>query len=129
MKRMVLCAGGSRILGPDRGRLLHANRENAGDLRMLSWLPENVSTYGKDIDSILYRRREGRGATYVHGNSLAQSAWILVPGLIVVVLDLWIDFHGARVWEAVKGHMPPGDVRVQVTGKQFNWEILYPGPG
>ena len=119
---------------------------------MLSWLPENVSTYGKDIDSILYliyyitgawffltlgtivlflflyRRREGRGATYVHGNSLAQSAWILVPGLIVVVLDLWIDFHGARVWEAVKGHMPPGDVRVQVTGKQFNWEILYPGP-
>ncbi|MEE9171716.1 MAG: hypothetical protein V3U41_02260 [candidate division NC10 bacterium] len=24
--------------------------------------------------------------------------------------------------------MAPGDVRVHVTGKQFNWEILYPGP-
>ena len=119
---------------------------------MLSWLPENVSTYGGDIDSILYliyyitgawfiltlgaillflllyRHREGRRATYVHGNSLTQSAWLLVPAVIVLGLDLWIDFHGARVWEAVKGHMPPGDVRVQVTGKQFNWEILYPGP-
>src|SRR3989304_5465286 len=104
MKRVVLSAGGSRILGPDPGRLLHVNPENAGDLRMLSWLPENVSTYGGDIDSILYliyyitgawffltlgtivlflflyRRREGRPATYVHGNTLDQSAWILVPG-------------------------------------------------
>ncbi len=119
---------------------------------MLRWLPENVSTYGGDIDSILsliyyivagwfvltsatilfflirYRRREGHRAIYVHGNSLAQSAWILIPGLIVLVLDLWIDFHGGDVWARVKGHVPPSDLRVQVTGKQFNWEILYPGP-
>ncbi|MFQ5848864.1 MAG: cytochrome c oxidase subunit II [Candidatus Methylomirabilales bacterium] len=119
---------------------------------MFSWLPENVSTYGSEIDSILYliyyitgawfvltlavtivflilyRRREGRRATYVHGNTLAQSAWILVPGLIVLGMDLWIDFHGVRVWEAVKGRMPAADVRVQVTAKQFNWEMLYPGP-
>jgi cytochrome c oxidase subunit 2 len=24
--------------------------------------------------------------------------------------------------------MPPYEIQVQVTGKQFNWEILYPGP-
>jgi cytochrome c oxidase subunit 2 len=119
---------------------------------MLRWLPESVSTFGGDIDSILYliyyittawffltvgvivlflflyRRREGRRASYVHGNNLAQSAWILVPGLLVLVMDLWIDFHGARVWEAVKGHTPPGEVRVHATGKQFNWEFRYPGP-
>ena len=23
---------------------------------------------------------------------------------------------------------PPADVEVRVTGKQFNWEVLYPGP-
>lgn len=119
---------------------------------MFSWLPENASTYGGDIDAILYviyyitgawyfltigaivlfllvyRRREGRRATYVHGNTLAQSAWILVPTLIVLVMDLWIEFHSTPIWERVKVHMPPGDVRVQVTGKQFNSEILYPGP-
>jgi len=119
---------------------------------MPSWLPENVSTYGGDIDAVLYliyyvtgawffltlgvtilflicyRRREGRRATYVHGNTLAQSAWILVPGLIVLLMDFWIDFRGAEVWARVIGRMPPSDLRVQVTAKQFNWEMRYPGP-
>ena len=111
-----------------------------------------VSTYGGEIDSmmyliyyivgawflltcgamllflIVYRRREGRRATYIEGNSLREAAWILVPCLIVLVLDLWIDFRGAEVWAKVKGRVPPSDFRVQVTGKQFNWEMLYPGP-
>ena len=119
---------------------------------MSSWLPESVSTYGGDIDAIFYliyyvtgawfvltlgvtilfliryRRREGRRATYVHGNTLAQSAWILVPALIVLLMDFWIDFRSAEVWAKVMGRMPPSDLRVQVTGKQFNWEMVYPGP-
>lgn len=119
---------------------------------MMRWLPENVSTYGGDIDSILfliyyitlawffltlgvlavflilYRRREGRRATYIEGNRLREAAWILVPGLIVLALDLWMDFRGGEVWAKVKGRVPPGDIRVQVTAKQFNWEMLYPGP-
>ncbi len=119
---------------------------------MANWLPENVSTYGGDIDALLYliyyvtgawffltlgltllfliryRRREGRRATYVHGNTLAQSAWILVPGLIVLLMDFWIDFRGAEVWAKVMGRMPRSDLRIQVTAKQFNWEMLYPGP-
>ena len=119
---------------------------------MLSWLPENVSTYGGEIDSmmyliyyivgawflltygaiilflVLYRRREGRRATYVEGNRMREAAWILVPLLIVLALDLWMDFRGAEVWAKVKARVPPSDLRVQVTAKQFNWEILYPGP-
>ena len=119
---------------------------------MSSWFPENVSSFGGDIDSLFYlifyvtgvwfllteglivyfliryRRREGRRAAYVHGNTLKQAAWILVPGLIVLLLDLWIDFRGAEVWAKIKGRMPPSDLRIQVTAKQFNWEILYPGP-
>lgn len=119
---------------------------------MFRWLPEMVSTYGGEIDSmmyliyyitgvwffltygamilflILYRRREGRRATYIEGNRLKEAAWILVPGLIVLALDLWIDFRGGEVWAKVKSWVPPSDLRVQVTAKQFNWEMLYPGP-
>lgn len=119
---------------------------------MLNWFPENVSTFGGDIDSLFYlilyitgawlilteglilfflikyRRREGQRAAYYHGNNLKQAAWILIPGLIVLLLDLWVDFRGAEVWAKIKGHVPPSDLRVQVTGKQFNWEIVYPGP-
>jgi cytochrome c oxidase subunit 2 len=119
---------------------------------MLSWLPENVSTYGGDIDAlfyliyyivgiaflltegalllflILYRHREGRKAAYVVGNRLGEAAWILIPCLVVLVLDLWIDARGAEVWVRTKIQAPPPDLQVQVAGKQFNWEILYPGP-
>ncbi len=119
---------------------------------MLRWLPENVSSYGGEIDAmmyliyyivgawflltggalllfvILYRRRDGRRAAYIEGNKLREAAWILVPGLLVLALDLWIDFRGAEVWAKVKGSTPPSDIRLQVTAKQFNWEIAYPGP-
>ncbi len=120
-------------------------------LNWMRWLPENVSTYGGEIDSIisliyyvtlvwffltlgafalfliLYRRREGRRATYVQGDRLREAAWILVPVLIVLVLDFWIDFRGATVWAKVKGQIPPTELTIQVTAKQFNWEVLYPG--
>jgi len=115
---------------------------------MMGWLPENVSTYGKDIDRlfyiiyyitgttfllvtgalvvflILYRQREGRRATYVHGNTTLEIIWTIVPAIILVVLS----FMSQASWGHIKGRVPPSDVHVQVTAKQFNWEILYPGP-
>jgi cytochrome c oxidase subunit 2 len=118
---------------------------------MFAWLPENVSTFGGDIDDIFrfiyyivgfwflvtqgflaycllrFRRRPGR-PPYLHGSSLSQAAWILVPLVIVLILDLWIDFRSAEVWAKVKGASPKADVAVEVTGKQFNWIMTYPGP-
>jgi cytochrome c oxidase subunit 2 len=88
-----------------------------------------VLTYGAiAIFLIVYRRRDGRRATYIEGNNLREAAWILVPCLIVLVLDLWIDLRGGEVWAKVKRQVPPSDLSIQVTGKQFNWEMLYPGP-
>lgn len=119
---------------------------------MLSWLPENVSTFGGEIDSIIaliyyvvlawfiltlgafllfllfYRRRDGRRAAYVTGERFQEVVWLLILGVVVLGLDLWIDFRGADVWARVKGHGPPTDLEVRVTAKQYNWEILYPGP-
>ncbi len=121
-------------------------------MNWLRWLPENVSTFGGDIDALFaiifrgtaiwffvtigalllfavrFRRREGIRAKYVRGDSLREAAWILVPVLVVLALDLWLDFRGAPVWARVKLEMPPSDVQLQVTAKQFNWEVVYPGP-
>ena len=118
----------------------------------MRWLPENVSTYGGDIDALLsfiysltlfwffltigligvflvvFRRRDGRRATYVQGERFAEAAWILIPAAIVLVLDLWIDIRGSDAWAKVKGRIPPTTYHVEVIGKQFNWEIVYPGP-
>ena len=114
---------------------------------MGSWLPECVSTYGPEIDRlfyviyyvtgavffavqltllsfvILYRHREGRRATYTHGNTALEIAWTIAPSILLVILA----FVSRSVWAEIKEHVPPSDVQLQVTAKQFNWEVAYPG--
>ncbi|KRT68319.1 MAG: cytochrome c oxidase subunit II [Candidatus Rokubacteria bacterium CSP1-6] len=116
---------------------------------MLSWwLPEDVSSYGKDIDFlfhliyyitgatfvlvaaamiaflVLYRHKEGRRATYTHGNTTLEIVWTVVPTLILVVLT----FLSVPTWARIKMQMPKTDLTVQVNAKQFNWIVTYPGP-
>lgn len=111
------------------------------------WLPENVSTFGRDIDwlfqliyaitmitgllvfvtmivfLVMYRDRPGRRATYTHGNTTLEIVWTIVPALILVVLT----FLSAPVWSKIKMSVPATDVVIQVTAKQFNWQVAYPG--
>ena len=115
---------------------------------MMSWLPENVSTFGGEIDDlfyviyyitgaafivvtalmiiflIMYRQREGRRATYTHGSTALEITWTVIPAIVFVGLS----FASVSSWGKIKSHAPPADVQIQVTAKQFNWEIDYPGP-
>lgn len=115
---------------------------------MLSWLPENVSTYGQDIDwlfhliyyitgatfilvagamiafLVLYRHREGRRATYTHGNATLEIVWTVVPALILVILT----FLSVPTWGRIEQQLPASDLHILITAKQFNWEVSYPGP-
>ena len=112
------------------------------------WLPENVSTYGAGIDWMfhliywitgitfilvavaflaflwLYRDRPGRRARFTHGSAPLEIAWTVVPSLILVILT----FLSVPAWSKIKMSAPPSDLVIHVTGKQFNWEITYPGP-
>jgi len=116
---------------------------------MLSWwLPENVSTYGEEIDFlfhliyyitggvfilvaaamiaflVMYRHREGRRARYTHGNTPVEIVWTVVPSLILIFLTVL----SVAAWARIKIQMPESDINIQVTGKQFNWIVTYPGP-
>jgi cytochrome c oxidase subunit II len=111
------------------------------------WLPENVSTYGREIDwlfhliywitgitfilvavtmiafLVMYRDRPGRRARYTHGSTPLEIAWTVVPALILVVLTLL----SVPAWSKIKMTMPQTDFVLQVTAKQFNWQVTYPG--
>jgi cytochrome c oxidase subunit II len=115
-----------------------------------SWmrLPEQASTYAPEIDGVFhlimwitgvifvivelllvfflwrYRHREGRVATYTHGNNRLEVIWTIVPALICVMLALL----SRRIWEQIKESMPRDAVEVHVTGEQFAWNFRYPGP-
>jgi cytochrome c oxidase subunit 2 len=112
------------------------------------WLPENVSSFGGDIDwlfhliyaitaitgllvfaaliafLVLYRDRPGRRARYTHGNTTLEIVWTVVPSLILVVLT----FLSVPAWSKIKMSQPPTDFVVEVNAKQFNWQVRYPGP-
>jgi len=111
-------------------------------------LPEQASTYAPEIDNMFhlimwitgvifvvvelilvfflwrYRHREGRVATYTHGNNRLEVIWTIVPALICVMLALL----SRRIWEQIKENMPHEAVEVHVTGEQFAWNFRYPGP-
>jgi cytochrome c oxidase subunit 2 len=119
---------------------------------MAGWLPENVSSFGAEVDGVFwlifyitavwfflteglivyfifrYRRKPGRKAAYVAGDTWGQFAWVLVPLAVVVILDVIIDVSGGEVWAKIKRQMPEADIVVRAAGKQFNWEFTYPGP-
>jgi len=114
---------------------------------MLQWLPEDVSTFGQEIDALFYliyyitavtfilvtvlmvvflikyRDQGGRRATYSHGNTTLEIIWTIIPAAILIVLA----FMSASTWAKVKRHAPDSDFELQVTAKQFNWEVVYPG--
>jgi cytochrome c oxidase subunit 2 len=73
---------------------------------------------------VLYRHREGRRAVYTHGNIPLEITWTVIPAIVFVSLS----FMSVSTWGKIKGHAPPSDFQVEVTAKQFNWEIVYPGP-
>ena len=120
----------------------------AGALPFWLHLPEQASTYAPDVDGMFhlimwitgvifvivelillwflwkYRHREGRTATYTHGNNRLEVIWTIIPALICVMLALL----SRRIWDHIKENMPHEALEIHVTGEQFAWNFRYPGP-
>ena len=112
------------------------------------WFPEDVSTYGAQIDQLFmvilwitgaifvlvegallwclvrYRRRDGRSAVYHHGNAVVEIVWTIVPACVVI----YLAFASQRLWAQIQGPPPPHQLEVEVNAEQFAWNIRYPGP-
>lgn len=119
---------------------------------MLTFFPENVSTFGSELDSlfamiyyasvaiffltyailiafiIMYRHQEGRKAYYYHGNNLMEFTWTLLPTFLFAGIGLWSDDAWTKSKYAYK--VPNPDVTIDVLGYQsgFGWQFRYPGP-
>lgn len=116
---------------------------------MLAWFPENISTFGQELDNlfaiiywvsvaiffltfgimawflIIYRTREGRRGYNYHGNNVVELTWTVLPTILFAAIGLYSD----GIWEVTKysKKMPPPDVEILCLGKQFGWYFLYPG--
>lgn len=111
--------------------------------------PENVSTFGSDIDFmfwvitaitgvvfvlvevalvvflIKYRHKEGHKGFYTHGNKRMEVIWTVATAAIVLILGAW----SWPLWLRVKdpNRFPAADLELLIKVKQFEWNITYPG--
>jgi cytochrome c oxidase subunit II len=111
------------------------------------FLPEAASEHGKKIDSMFwttmaviglafvithillfyfpykYQYKEDRKAAFYPENDRLELVWTIIPAITMAVLV----FSGVKVWSDIKSEAPKNSVVLEIMGKQFNWEVRYPG--
>ena len=119
---------------------------------MHHWLPESISTYGGDVDSVirlvyyltllafilmegslLYmiffsKKKNGERGDYFRGDSLKQASWTLIPLLFVIGVDIFIDIKSTSTWKILMTGADDAEISVRIEAEQFNWQMIYPGP-
>ncbi len=115
--------------------------------------PENVSTYGGEIDTLFwtvfvlsgiafvislfvliyplfrFRYKEGRTATYVRGTGTKQLKWVIVALAVLAASDFYLLYAEHDTWAKMEETLPEQkDMHIVITGMQYNWVYTYPGP-
>ena len=114
------------------------------------WLPDNHSSMGREVDHLFVlilaitgivfvgselalawaawkgAARPGGKATYFHGSQRLEVIWTIVPSGILVFIAL----YQMGTWANIKfrSSLPRVQPAAEVTARQFQWMIRYPGP-
>jgi cytochrome c oxidase subunit 2 len=114
------------------------------------WLPRNVSTMGRQVDHLFliifwitgvvfvgtqvaicwaawkFAEAPGRRAVYFHGSQRLEVIWTIIPSAILVFIAL----YQMGTWAGIKfrSQMPKVAPIAEVTARQFQWKVRYPGP-
>ncbi|MGV8880084.1 MAG: cytochrome c oxidase subunit II [Sphingobacteriaceae bacterium] len=77
--------------------------------------------------SYLYRGSENRKAYFYPHNNTIEKIWTIVPAVALTILVLM----GFFTWRSITNNMDvagqPAALNVDITGRQFAWEVRYPG--
>ena len=113
------------------------------------WFPKDISEHGRVIDQlfmfilwltgIIFVITEGalfyfmwkydgrtnpEPAKFSHGSHTLEVVWTILPAVTL----LFIAIYQMNAWADAKMRKPNIDVTAEVTGRQFNWDVRYPGP-
>lgn len=113
------------------------------------WLPPDISTHGHQIDHLFmfcliltgvvfiatevtlfwfmwrYDAKTNKDTVkYSHGSHNLEVVWTIVPAATL----LFIAIYQMNAWADVKINTPDMPPTVEVTARQFEWRIRYPGP-
>ncbi len=113
--------------------------------------PENISTYGGEIDNLFWvtlvfvtvafiislfllnypifkhRYKPSRKAAYIIGKG-SQLKWVIVALVVLSVCDFYILVAEHPTWNKIESYLPEKDVHIGLTARQWNFIFTYPGP-
>lgn len=112
------------------------------------WFPRDISEHGRVIDGlfmfilwltgIIFVATEGalfyfawkyNGTTnaapvkFSHGSHSLEVVWTILPAVTL----LFIAIYQMNAWADAKMRKPNIPVTAEITGRQFNWDVRYPG--
>jgi cytochrome c oxidase subunit 2 len=111
------------------------------------YLPEAVSEHGKKTDTMFwvtmgiltlaffvtniflfvfpfkYQYSPDRKAYFYPENHKIEFIWTVIPAMVMAILV----FYGWKEWSAITQNAPADSEVVEVMGKQFAWQVRYPG--
>ena len=117
----------------------------------MSLFPENISTYGQEIDDLFYliavpvgiaflttlvvlvyplfkyRAKEGRKASYIKGVGWKQMQLVVIAMILLAISDFYMLYAEHDTWVKIEEELPEPDFKVAITGRQWSWTITYPG--
>lgn len=71
----------------------------------------------------MYRYREGRQAYFYPENHNLERIWTIIPAIIMAGFVV----YGYKEWTAITAPAPQDSEIIEVMGKQFAWQVRYPG--
>ncbi len=114
--------------------------------------PENISTYGNEIDELFYlililagiafiislfilfyplvkyHYKKIPRAEYITGTGWKQLKWIALPLILLGFCDFAILTKEHGTWVEIMKAPEQYDFHISATGRQWNWIFQYPGP-
>lgn len=112
------------------------------------WFPRDISEHGRVIDQlfmfilwltgIIFIATEGalfyfawkydgrtnpNPAKFSHGSHALEVVWTILPAVTL----LFIAIYQMNAWADAKMRKPNIPLTAEITGRQFNWDVRYPG--
>lgn len=111
--------------------------------------PHDISEHGRVIDQLFFfilyltgiifvatevclfyfmwkynARSNAEPVKYSHGSHTLEVVWTILPAVTL----LFIAIYQMNAWADAKMRRPDVPVTAEITGRQFNWDVRYPGP-
>ncbi|HEY8401864.1 MAG TPA: cytochrome c oxidase subunit II [Cytophagaceae bacterium] len=70
-----------------------------------------------------YQYREGKRGYFYPENHKLEVVWTIIPAIVMAILV----YYGWKEWTAITKEEPKESEVIEVMGKQFAWQVRYPG--